>query len=216
MEAICSSKTSVDFQRTTQHYNPVDSTLHNHCCGNLKSCKMITVMQHLCSCQTGNISEEPAVSIFIKIAEYIKRAGMMHKGMCKYNQCFKTTTKMNMPQSWCTLNFRRVSLILPMIKIVMLAHLWTPGYIRKFGNALTNEAFILSNAASVSQSSTSHCSKFQCFYHSSSVRSVPFHICKEKSIQSKEVDWKLITHITKDPLNLHFHFHESHQTYLLP
>jgi hypothetical protein len=37
MEAICSSKTSVDFQRTTWRYIPEDSTLHNHPCENLKS-----------------------------------------------------------------------------------------------------------------------------------------------------------------------------------
>jgi hypothetical protein len=37
MEAICSSETSVDFQRTTQRYIPEDSTLHNHRCENLKS-----------------------------------------------------------------------------------------------------------------------------------------------------------------------------------
>jgi hypothetical protein len=37
MEATCSSETSVDFQRTTQRYNPEDKTLHNHRCENLKS-----------------------------------------------------------------------------------------------------------------------------------------------------------------------------------
>jgi hypothetical protein len=37
MEAICSSETSVDFQRTTQRYIPEDGTLHNHRCENLKS-----------------------------------------------------------------------------------------------------------------------------------------------------------------------------------
>jgi hypothetical protein len=30
MEATFSSETSVDFQRTTLHYVPEDSTLHNH------------------------------------------------------------------------------------------------------------------------------------------------------------------------------------------
>jgi hypothetical protein len=38
MEAICSSETSVDLQRTTRRYIPDDSTLHNHRCKNLKSC----------------------------------------------------------------------------------------------------------------------------------------------------------------------------------
>jgi hypothetical protein len=37
MEAIYSSETSVDFQRTTRRYIPVDSILRNHGCENLKS-----------------------------------------------------------------------------------------------------------------------------------------------------------------------------------
>jgi hypothetical protein len=37
MEAICSSETSVDTQRTTWRYIPEDGILHNHCCENLKS-----------------------------------------------------------------------------------------------------------------------------------------------------------------------------------
>jgi hypothetical protein len=37
MVAICSSETSVDFQRSTRRYIPEDSTLHNHRCENLKS-----------------------------------------------------------------------------------------------------------------------------------------------------------------------------------
>jgi hypothetical protein len=36
-EATYSSETSVDFQRTIQHYIPEDSNLHNHRCENLKS-----------------------------------------------------------------------------------------------------------------------------------------------------------------------------------
>jgi hypothetical protein len=36
MEVKCFSKTSVDFQQTTQHYILEDSTLHNHHCANLK------------------------------------------------------------------------------------------------------------------------------------------------------------------------------------
>jgi hypothetical protein len=35
MEAMCSSETSVDFQRTTRRYIPEDSTLHNNRCENL-------------------------------------------------------------------------------------------------------------------------------------------------------------------------------------
>jgi hypothetical protein len=37
MEAICSSETSVDFQRITRRYIPEDIGLHNHRCENLKS-----------------------------------------------------------------------------------------------------------------------------------------------------------------------------------
>jgi hypothetical protein len=37
MEAICSSETSVETQRTTLRHIPVDDTLHNHCCENFKS-----------------------------------------------------------------------------------------------------------------------------------------------------------------------------------
>jgi hypothetical protein len=37
MEAIYSSETSVDFQRTTRRYIPEDDTLHNHRYENLKS-----------------------------------------------------------------------------------------------------------------------------------------------------------------------------------
>jgi hypothetical protein len=38
--AICSSKTSVDTQRTMWRYSPEDSTLHNLHCENLKSLKL--------------------------------------------------------------------------------------------------------------------------------------------------------------------------------
>jgi hypothetical protein len=37
MEAICSSETSVDFQRTTRPYILEDTTLHNHRRENLKT-----------------------------------------------------------------------------------------------------------------------------------------------------------------------------------
>jgi hypothetical protein len=37
MEAVCSSETSADFQRTTLNHIPVDKILHNHRCENLKS-----------------------------------------------------------------------------------------------------------------------------------------------------------------------------------
>jgi hypothetical protein len=39
MEAIWSSETSVDFQRTTRRYVPEDSTFHNHRHENLNSYK---------------------------------------------------------------------------------------------------------------------------------------------------------------------------------
>jgi hypothetical protein len=37
MEAICSSETSVETQRTTRDHIPEDDTLHNHSCENLES-----------------------------------------------------------------------------------------------------------------------------------------------------------------------------------
>jgi hypothetical protein len=37
LEFICSSETSIDFQRTARRYSPQDSALHNHRCENLKS-----------------------------------------------------------------------------------------------------------------------------------------------------------------------------------
>jgi hypothetical protein len=36
LEAICSSETSVETQRTTWRYIPEDGTLHNHRCENLR------------------------------------------------------------------------------------------------------------------------------------------------------------------------------------
>jgi hypothetical protein len=36
-ELICSSEISADFQRTTRRYIPEESTIHNHCCENLRS-----------------------------------------------------------------------------------------------------------------------------------------------------------------------------------
>jgi hypothetical protein len=44
MEAICSSETSVNFERTTRHYTPEGSTFHNHHYENLKSTLLV------CSC----------------------------------------------------------------------------------------------------------------------------------------------------------------------
>jgi hypothetical protein len=43
MEATCSSETSVDYQRTTRHYNPEDRSLHNHRCENLKSKIIVSI-----------------------------------------------------------------------------------------------------------------------------------------------------------------------------
>jgi hypothetical protein len=37
LESIYSSETTVDFQQTTRHCNPEDSTFHNYRCENLKS-----------------------------------------------------------------------------------------------------------------------------------------------------------------------------------
>jgi hypothetical protein len=40
---ICSSETSVDFQRATRRHIPEDGTFHNHRCENLKSYNLITL-----------------------------------------------------------------------------------------------------------------------------------------------------------------------------
>jgi hypothetical protein len=43
MKTICSSKTSVDTQRTTRRYIPEDCTLHNHRCEKIKSYRVAIV-----------------------------------------------------------------------------------------------------------------------------------------------------------------------------
>jgi hypothetical protein len=47
MEAICSSETSIETQRTTRRHIPKDETLQNHRCGNLKSYKYFCILQKL-------------------------------------------------------------------------------------------------------------------------------------------------------------------------
>jgi hypothetical protein len=44
MEAIFSSETSLDFQRTTRLYIPVDRTLNNHLCEDLRSCIIYNIL----------------------------------------------------------------------------------------------------------------------------------------------------------------------------
>jgi hypothetical protein len=62
MEAISSSETSADFQRTTRHYIPEDSTLHIHHCENLKSCKRI----HGC-CMCSLLHTMESISLFYSL-----------------------------------------------------------------------------------------------------------------------------------------------------
>jgi hypothetical protein len=47
MKATCPSKTSVDFQWTTQLYDSEDRTSQNHCCDKLRSYDLIMVQ--MCS-----------------------------------------------------------------------------------------------------------------------------------------------------------------------
>jgi hypothetical protein len=47
MEAISSSETSVDTQRTTRRYIPEDCTLHNHRCENLESYKELVTLNFI-------------------------------------------------------------------------------------------------------------------------------------------------------------------------
>jgi hypothetical protein len=48
MEAICSSETSVETQRTTRRYTPEDDTLHNHRCENIKSYSITDLFSSIC------------------------------------------------------------------------------------------------------------------------------------------------------------------------
>jgi hypothetical protein len=49
MEAICSSETSVEFQQTTRRCIPVDRTVHNNRCENLKSYTLTEVCRYFLS-----------------------------------------------------------------------------------------------------------------------------------------------------------------------
>jgi hypothetical protein len=68
VEAICSSKTSVDTKRTTGRYIPKDGTLHNHRCENLKS---YILYSYWCSgfvCQSTGICCGFCVFLFFHVA----------------------------------------------------------------------------------------------------------------------------------------------------
>jgi hypothetical protein len=54
MEAICSSETSVEYQRTARRYIPKDRTLLNHLSGNFKS-TYVLVLNYL-SCFLNTVS----------------------------------------------------------------------------------------------------------------------------------------------------------------
>jgi hypothetical protein len=45
MDAICSSETSVDPQRTARSYIPEDGTLHNHSCENINFYKSLGTLE---------------------------------------------------------------------------------------------------------------------------------------------------------------------------
>jgi hypothetical protein len=64
MEGTCSSETSVDFQRTTQHYIPEARALHNHRCENLKSYNAsFCLRQHfLMHCQINYVKHDNTVT----------------------------------------------------------------------------------------------------------------------------------------------------------
>jgi hypothetical protein len=49
MEAVCSSKTLVNYNHTRWHYILGNGTLHSHCCDNLKCCR---TLQHTISFKT--------------------------------------------------------------------------------------------------------------------------------------------------------------------
>jgi hypothetical protein len=61
MEAICSSETSVDFQRTTGRYIPEDSALRNHRCENPKSYKTEMAQQFLVKFSRAEFNENSSI-----------------------------------------------------------------------------------------------------------------------------------------------------------
>jgi hypothetical protein len=56
MEAICSSETSIDTQRTTLRYIPEDDTLHNHSSEKLKSYKLKLLHEVYCDLYGFNVT----------------------------------------------------------------------------------------------------------------------------------------------------------------
>jgi hypothetical protein len=62
MEAICSSETLVETQRTTRFHIPEDDTIHNHRCENIKS--YILKNMFMCSSRSSEV--------IINSNEYIK------------------------------------------------------------------------------------------------------------------------------------------------
>jgi hypothetical protein len=60
METVCSFEMSVNFQPTTQHYIPGDSTLHNHCHENLKSYTFHEAIHKTCQF----FEEEESVNVY--------------------------------------------------------------------------------------------------------------------------------------------------------
>jgi flagellar biosynthesis regulator FlaF len=59
MEAICSSETSVETQRTIWRHIPEDDTLHNHLCENLKyNIVSVCVYVHAPKWPQNNIQEK--------------------------------------------------------------------------------------------------------------------------------------------------------------
>jgi hypothetical protein len=65
MEAICSSETSVQTQRTTRRHIPEDYTLHNHRCENLKS--IVCLLVHFMVYAIKPVPTSHARPIFSKV-----------------------------------------------------------------------------------------------------------------------------------------------------
>jgi hypothetical protein len=80
METICSSETSVDFQRVTRRYIPEDKTLHNHRCENLKSYFHLSVLLHPPFYFSVLLSCHPA-SLFTQVLLVITFASDKHFGL---------------------------------------------------------------------------------------------------------------------------------------
>jgi hypothetical protein len=113
MEVICSSETSLDFQRTTLRYIPEDGTLHNHRCENLTSYVedisdfVIFLIVTPCSLLAGfSFSEElrvemtrPRMRIISVELDVNRSLRYRDTSVAAYKKCMRTLVRENFFQS---------------------------------------------------------------------------------------------------------------------